>query len=67
MYNVLSDLYGEVKEMSTSEKGIEYGSDKASDKQKALRASGNMDERFQEMADNILNGSEVESNDLHRT
>ena len=30
--------------MSTSEKGIEYGSDKTADKQKALRESGSHDD-----------------------
>ena len=39
--------------MSVSEKRIEYGSDKASDKQKALRASGSMDAGFLEMADKV--------------
>ena len=39
--------------MSTSEKGVEYGSDKAADRQKALRESGNMDAGFQEMAGKV--------------
>ena len=39
--------------MSTSEKGIEYGSDRAADRQKALRESGNMDAGFQEMAGKV--------------
>ena len=39
--------------MSTSEKGVEYGSDKAADKQKAMRASGSMGAHFSEMADNV--------------
>ena len=39
--------------MSVSEKRIEYGSDKAAEKQKALRESGNMDSRFQEMAESV--------------
>jgi len=40
--------------MSVDEKRIEYGSDKAADKQKALRESGNMDAGFQEMAKNVF-------------
>ena len=36
--------------MSTSEKGIEYGSDKTADKQKALRESGKMNTDFLEQA-----------------
>ena len=39
--------------MSISEKSIEYGSEKAAEKQKALRGSGNTDARFQEMAENV--------------
>lgn len=39
--------------MNVSEKRIEYGSDKAADKQKALRGSGNMNEHFPEMADKV--------------
>ena len=41
--------------MSTSdkEKRVEYGSDKAADKQKALRASGNVNADFSEMARNV--------------
>lgn len=39
--------------MSNSEKGVLYGTDEAADKQKALRASGNMDAGFQEMADKV--------------
>jgi FkbM family methyltransferase len=39
--------------MSTSEKRIEYGSDKAAQKQKALRESGNINAGFQEMAENV--------------
>ena len=45
--------YGEDKVMSISEKSIEYGSDKAAEKQKALRGSGNADESFQKMAENV--------------
>lgn len=40
--------------MSTSDKGIEYGTDKAAERQKALRESGKMDEGFQEMAANVF-------------
>ena len=40
--------------MSVDEKRIEYGSDKAADKQKALRESGSMDAGFQEMAKNVF-------------
>lgn len=36
--------------MSVSEKRIEYGSDKAADKQQALRESGNISADFLEMA-----------------
>ena len=39
--------------MSISEKRIEYGSDEAADKQKALRGSGNMDAGFEEMAKRV--------------
>ena len=39
--------------MSTSEKGIEYGSDKTADKQKALRESGSMNADFLEQARNV--------------
>ena len=39
--------------MSISEKRIEYGSDEAADKQKALRGSGNMDAGFEEMAKSV--------------
>ena len=41
--------------MSTSDKEqrVEYGSDKAADKQKALREAGNMDAGFLEMARNV--------------
>ena len=39
--------------MSISEKQVEYGSDKAADKQKALRESGNMNPGFQEMAEKV--------------
>ena len=39
--------------MSVSEKSIEYGSDKAADKQKALRGSGNVNADFLEMARNV--------------
>ena len=39
--------------MSISEKRIEYGSDEAADKQKALRGSGNMDAGFEELASNV--------------
>ena len=39
--------------MSISDKRIEYGSDKAADKQKAMRASGNIDADFLEMANKI--------------
>lgn len=39
--------------MSIKEKGIEYGSDKAADKQKALREAGNKDAAFMEMARNV--------------
>ena len=39
--------------MSIADKQVEYGSDKAAEKQKALRGSGNMDGHFQEMADNV--------------
>ena len=40
--------------MSVEEKRIEYGSEKASDKQKALRGSGSMDAGFEEMANNVF-------------
>ena len=40
--------------MSVEEKRIEYGSDEASDKQKALRGSGSMDAGFEEMAKNVF-------------
>ena len=39
--------------MSISEKRIEYGSDKASDRQKSLRESGNLNAGFQEMAEKV--------------
>ena len=39
--------------MSNSEKGVLYGTDEAADKQKVLRASGNMDAGFQEMAEKV--------------
>ncbi len=39
--------------MSSSEKRIEYGSDKAAQKQKALRESGSIDAGFSEMADKV--------------
>ena len=39
--------------MSSSDKGIQYGSDLAGERQKALRESGSMDAGFQEMADNV--------------
>ena len=39
--------------MSVSDKRIEYGSDKAADKQKALRGSGSMGADFEEMAKNV--------------
>ena len=39
--------------MSIADKQIEYGSDKAAEKQKALRGSGSTDERFREMAENV--------------
>ena len=39
--------------MSVEEKSIEYGSDKAADKQKALRGSGNVNADFLEMARNV--------------
>ena len=39
--------------MSISEKRIEYGSDEAADKQKALRGSGNMDAGFEELASKV--------------
>ena len=40
--------------MSVEEKRIEYGSDEASDKQKALRGSGSMDAGFEEMANKVF-------------
>lgn len=40
--------------MSVSDKRIEYGSDEAADKQKALRCSGSMDAGFEEMANNVF-------------
>lgn len=40
-------------EMSVSEKSIEYGSDKAADKQKALRESGSVNTCFPDMARNV--------------
>ena len=40
--------------MSNSEKGVLYGTDEAADKQKVLRASGNMDAGFQEMAEKVF-------------
>ena len=40
--------------MSVEEKRIEYGSDEASDKQKALRGSGSMDAGFEEMTNNVF-------------
>ena len=39
--------------MSVSEKSIEYGSDKAAEKQKTLRESGNVNADFSEMARNV--------------
>lgn len=39
--------------MSESEKRVEYGSDKAGDKQKALRESGSTNAVFSEMADKV--------------
>ena len=39
--------------MSIHDKRIEYGSDKAADKQKALRQAGNVNAGFQEMARNV--------------
>ena len=39
--------------MNIAEKRIEYGSDKAADKQKALREAGNTDARFLEMSRNV--------------
>ena len=39
--------------MSTTEKGVEYGSDKTADKQKALRESGRVSADFPEMARNV--------------
>ena len=39
--------------MGESDKRIEYGSDEAADKQKALRASGNISEDFEEMAEKV--------------
>ena len=39
--------------MSISDKRIEYGSDKAADKQKAMRASGNIDADFLELANTV--------------
>ena len=39
--------------MSSSDKGIQYGSDLAGERQQALRESGSMDAGFQEMADNV--------------
>ena len=39
--------------MGVHEKRIEYGSDKAADKQKALRESGNLNAGFPEMARNV--------------
>ena len=39
--------------MSISEKSVEYGSDEAAEKQKALRESGNMNVDFSEMARNV--------------
>jgi len=39
--------------MGTSEKGIEYGSDKTADKQKALRESGSVSADFPELARNV--------------
>ena len=39
--------------MGIAEKRIEYGSDEAADKQKALRESGSMDATFKEMAENV--------------
>ena len=39
--------------MSVEEKSIEYGSDKAADKQKALRGSGNVNADFLETARNV--------------
>ena len=39
--------------MSIAEKRVEYGSDKAADKQKALRGSGSINADFLEMARNV--------------
>ena len=39
--------------MGESDKRIGYGSDEAADKQKALRASGNISEDFEEMAEKV--------------
>ena len=39
--------------MSVADKRIEFGSDKAADKLKTLRESGNMDAGFREMADKV--------------
>jgi len=39
--------------MADSDKRIGYGSDEAADKQKALRASGNISEDFEEMAEKV--------------
>lgn len=39
--------------MSVADKRIEFGSDKAADKLKTLRESGNMDSGFREMADKV--------------
>lgn len=47
------DTQREDKEMSVSEKRIEYGSDKTAEKQKALREAGNINSRFPEMARNV--------------
>ena len=55
LWDLTRNVYEEDKEMSTSdkEKRVEYGSDKAADKQKALREAGNMDANFLSMARNI--------------
>ena len=47
------DPYWKDNEMADSDKRIGYGSDEAADKQKALRASGNISEDFEEMAEKV--------------
>ncbi len=47
------NVYCEDIQMSSSDKGIQYGSDLAGERQQALRESGSMDAGFQEMADNV--------------